>query len=77
MIGVGVLIPLGAGLLPVWQGTRITTYAALNDVGIHAGAAGQGFAERLLARLPKRWLQRPFILAVRNALRHKGRCCAR
>ncbi len=57
----------------MWQGTRITTYAALNDAGIHAGAAGQGFAERLLERLPKRWLQRPFLLAVRNALRHKGR----
>lgn len=73
MIGVGVLIPLGAGLLPVWQGTRITTYAALNDVGIHAGASSGGTAEHLLARLPKRWLQRPFILALRNALRHKGR----
>jgi putative ABC transport system permease protein len=73
MIGVGVLIPLGAGLLPVWQGTRITTYAALNDVGIHAGAASGGVVEHLLARLPKRWLQRPFVLALRNALRHKGR----
>ena len=73
MIGVGLLIPLAAGLLPVWQGTRISTYAALNDAGIHAGAAAQRLVERLLARLPRRWLQRPLLLAVRNTLRHKGR----
>ena len=73
MIGVGVLIPVAAGLFPVWQGTRITTYAALNDVGIHADAAGHGLLERLIERLPKKWLQRPFLLAVRNTLRHKGR----
>lgn len=73
MIGVGVLIPVAAGLLPVWQGTRITTYAALNDVGIHADAASHGLFERLIERLPKKWLQRPFLLAVRNTLRHKGR----
>jgi putative ABC transport system permease protein len=73
MIGVGVLIPVAAGLLPVWQGTRITTYAALNDVGIHADAASHGPIERLIERLPKKWLQRPFLLAVRNTLRHKGR----
>lgn len=73
MIAVGTLIPLAAGLLPVWQGTRITTYAALNDIGIHAEAAGHGLIERLVERLPRRWLQRPFLLAVRNAIRHKGR----
>jgi len=73
MVGVGLLIPLAAGLLPVWQGTRISTYAALNDVGIHAGAARSRLVEHLLARLPRRWLQRPLILAVRNTLRHKSR----
>ena len=73
MLAVGTLIPLAAGLLPVWQGTRITTYAALNDIGIHAEAAGHGIFERLLERLPRRWLQRPLLLSARNAVRHKGR----
>ncbi len=73
MIAVGTLIPLAAGLLPVWQGTRITTYAALNDIGIHAEAAGHGLFERMLERLPRRWLQRPLLLSARNAVRHKGR----
>lgn len=72
MVAVGVLIPVGAGLLPVWQGTRISTYAALNESGMEV-AAGQGLVERLLARLPKRWVQRPLMLAVRNTVRHKGR----
>lgn len=73
MVSLGVIIPVAAGLLPVWQGTRITTYAALNDAGIHAGETGRGFFEWLLNRVPKRWLRRPFVLAVRNTLRHKGR----
>ena len=73
MVAVGVLIPVAAGLLPVWQGTQITTYAALNPAGAHAGAVAGGRMDHLLARLPRRWVQRPFLLAMRNALRHKGR----
>lgn len=73
MVGIGVLIPLIAGLVPVWQGTRISTYRALNDNGIQSDAAGHSAIERLLSRLPKTWLQRPLLLAIRNTLRHKGR----
>lgn len=73
MVAIGVFIPVLAGLFPVLQGTRITTYAALNELGMQPGAAGAGFFDRLLARLPRRWLQRPLLLAVRNTLRHKGR----
>jgi putative ABC transport system permease protein len=47
--------------------------AALNDIGIDAGSVHRGWLERGLLRLPQRWFQRPFILAVRNALRHKSR----
>lgn len=73
MIAIGVLIPVLAGLFPVLQGTRITTYTALNELNMQSSASGSGFFERMLARLPKRWLQRPLVLAVRNTLRHKGR----
>ena len=73
MIAIGVLIPLIAGLVPVWQGTRISTYRALNDNGIQSDAAGHSAIERLFTRLPKTWLQRPLLLAIRNTLRHKGR----
>jgi putative ABC transport system permease protein len=73
MVAIGVLIPLIAGLVPVWQGTRISTYRALNDTGIQSDAAGHSPVERVLGRLPKTWLQRPLLLSVRNTLRHKGR----
>jgi putative ABC transport system permease protein len=73
MVAIGVLIPLIAGLIPVWQGTRISTYRALNDIGIQSDAAGHSAVERLLGRLPKTWLQRPLLLSIRNTLRHKGR----
>ncbi|MCA9925307.1 MAG: ABC transporter permease, partial [Anaerolineales bacterium] len=73
MVGVGVLIPVFSGLLPVLQGTRITTQKALNDVGMAAGSAGDGLMEKMLAFAPRKWMQRPLLLAVRNTLRHKGR----
>lgn len=73
MIAIGVLIPVLAGLFPVLQGTRITTYTALNELNMQTGGSGTSIFERMLARLPKRWLQRPLVLAVRNTLRHKGR----
>lgn len=73
MVAIGVFIPVLAGLFPVMQGTRITTYAALNELGMQTGTTGAGFFDRLLAQLPRRWLQRPLLLAVRNTLRHKGR----
>lgn len=73
MVAIGVFIPVLAGLFPVLQGTRVTAYAALNELGMQTGTSGAGVFERLLAHLPRRWLQRPLLLAVRNTLRHKGR----
>lgn len=73
MMAVGLLIPVTSGLWPVWQGTRLTTYAALNDIGINTSSARQGWLDRTLLHLPQQWFQRPFLLAVRNALRHKSR----
>jgi putative ABC transport system permease protein len=77
MVAIGVLIPLIAGLIPVWQGTRISTYRALNDTGIQADAAGHSVFERAFEGAMRRQrrvrLDRPLLLAVRNTLRHKGR----
>jgi putative ABC transport system permease protein len=71
---VGLLLPLLAGLVPVINGTRITTHRALNDVGAQAGGYGRGLVERILGRLQTLFsLQRPLLLAIRNTLRHKGR----
>ncbi len=71
---IGLLLPLVAGLIPVIQGTRITTHQALNDVGLGGAAYGHSLVERFLGRLQKvRRIQRPVLLAIRNTLRHKGR----
>jgi putative ABC transport system permease protein len=71
---VGLLLPLLAGLVPVLQGTRITTHQALNDAGMQRGAYRQGWVERLLGTLQRIFsLRRPVLLAMRNTLRHRGR----
>jgi putative ABC transport system permease protein len=71
---VGLLLPLLAGLVPVIQGTRITTHQALNNAGMQRGAYQQGWVERLLGALQRLFaLRRPILLAMRNTLRHRGR----
>jgi putative ABC transport system permease protein len=72
--GVGVLLPLLAGLTPVLRGTRTTTQQALDATGLGAGGYGRGWVDRLIAPLERfRRMQRPILLALRNTLRHKGR----
>jgi putative ABC transport system permease protein len=71
---VGLLLPLLAGLGPVIKGTRVTTQQALSDVGMERRAYGRGWVEQLLEKLQTVVaMRRPFLLALRNTLRHKGR----
>ena len=71
---VAFLLPLLAGLLPVLRGTQVTTQEALNDNGMKDDSRGGGVVERLIGWFQKlRPLQRTYLLAARNALRHKGR----
>jgi putative ABC transport system permease protein len=73
-IGVGLLLPLLAGLVPVIKGTGITTQKALNDAGMDASVDGRGWVERALGGVQKVVrLQRPLLLAIRNTMRHKTR----
>jgi putative ABC transport system permease protein len=73
-VAVGLLLPMLAGIAPVWRGTRITTQQALSDVGVGGGNYGRSLIERLLGKLQTvRMIKRPVLLAVRNTLRHKGR----
>ncbi|HSM55378.1 MAG TPA: FtsX-like permease family protein [Candidatus Sulfomarinibacteraceae bacterium] len=71
---IGLLLPVLAGLIPVWKGTRVTTFQALNDIGVKTDSQGHGLLEPLLAQLQKVGvLKRDLVLAVRNTLRHKAR----
>lgn len=73
-VAIGLVLPLFAGLVPVLRGTRLTTFEALNDVGLQGGSTRRGLVEPLLGHLQQVGLiRRPLVLAVRNTLRHKGR----
>jgi len=64
------LVPLVAGFLPIWQGTRISVQEALSGIRV-SSAQGQGFFDRLLSGI--RSLSRPMRISLRNAFRRKGR----
>jgi putative ABC transport system permease protein len=70
-VGVGLLAPLLAAIVPVLSGTRLTVREALNDSGVGRGQFGAGWVDRGLRNirgLPSAWL-----LPLRNAFRRKGR----
>jgi putative ABC transport system permease protein len=71
-IAIGLLLPVIAGLIPVWNGTRITTHQALNQSAISQASSGKQTEKGDLAGRVQA-LQRPLLLSIRNALRHKGR----
>jgi putative ABC transport system permease protein len=70
-VGVGLLAPLLAAIVPILSGTRLTVREALNDSGLGRGQFGAGWVDRRLRNirgLPSAWL-----LPLRNAFRRKGR----
>ena len=73
-VALGLLLPLAAGLIPVLNGTRITTRKALDDSGMEANIRGQGLSEKILVKIQTiRPIRRPVLLSIRNTMRHKGR----
>jgi putative ABC transport system permease protein len=69
-VGIGLLIPVAAGLLPILSGTRISVYDAIYQYGVSRDQIS-GSIMRLISRL--RTLSRPVLLAVRNTFRRKTR----
>jgi putative ABC transport system permease protein len=69
-IGVGLLVPLLAALVPVFRGVRITVREALASAGI-ADRFGRGRVDRMLQAI--RGVPRPTLLSIRNTFRRKGR----
>lgn len=68
-VGVGLLVPLVAALLPVLRGAGVTVREAIADTG--AGVMKVGRFDRLLSRL--RGLSRPLQLSLRNTFRRRAR----
>lgn len=61
---VALLLPLGAALLPVWKASRIAVRTAIDDSGVRGSERfGLSFIR----------LNRVFLMAIRNVMRHRWR----
>jgi len=69
-VGVGLVVPLLAALVPIWAGTRVTVREALGGTGI-ADPFGRSRLDRAVQRI--RGLPRPTLLSIRNTFRRKTR----
>jgi putative ABC transport system permease protein len=69
-IGVGLVVPFVAALIPVVGGARITAHEAISSYGLGAGF-GLNWLDRLIGRI--RRLPRMLALGMRNTFRRKAR----
>ncbi len=69
-VAVGLLVPIGAAIVPIMSGTRISVYDAIYQHG-NITAVNKGVIEELLKKI--KGLSSPIILAVRNTFRRKAR----
>jgi putative ABC transport system permease protein len=69
-IGVGVIVPVMAALVPVVDGVSVTVREAIGSHGIGSDF-GQGWFDQLISHI--RALPRPVALSLRNVFRRKGR----
>ena len=65
----GIVVPILASAIPVYNGTRVTILEAVTDLGIDTGY-GTGFFAKLIGRLPVPTL---FRQAISNIFQKKGR----
>ncbi|MGC9357257.1 MAG: ABC transporter permease [Anaerolineae bacterium] len=68
---VAVLVPIGAGMQPVFKGSRVTVQEAIGGTGLNTEQTSRGWLSRQLTRL--QILSRPVLLSIRNTFRRKGR----
>jgi putative ABC transport system permease protein len=64
-------LPLGAALVPVLNGTRVTVREAVSSYGLGKGHFGKSAIDRLVENV--RGLPRPLLISLRNTFRRKGR----
>lgn len=68
----GILVPLLAGLGPIWRGAGLNVRMAMASYGLGADFGGNCF-DRWVERLGARWLSTLRAAALGNLFRHKGR----
>jgi putative ABC transport system permease protein len=77
-IGVGLVVPLLAGLYPIMAGVRVTVREAISTYGLGKGQFGTRRFDRWLLRLHqmpflRRNISRPLLLSLRNTFRRRTR----
>lgn len=70
-VGIALIVPIVAGLLPVLKGTRITIREAISSYGLGRGKFGRSLIDRLVESV--RFLPRPVLISLRNTFRRKAR----
>jgi putative ABC transport system permease protein len=68
---VGLLVPLGAGMIPVLKGSRTTVQKALTSTGLGGDEESKGRIKQWTDRI--HWLSRPMQISLRNTFRRKSR----
>ncbi|MEM7801069.1 MAG: FtsX-like permease family protein [Chloroflexota bacterium] len=73
-IGLGMLVPLVAGLLPIMTASNTSVREAVDNMVIKSGNQ-DGLISRLFLLVVDRWLQlsRPLIISLQNTFRRRGR----
>ncbi len=77
-IGVGLVVPLLAGLYPIMAGVRVTVREAISAYGLGKGQFGTRRFDRWLLTIQqtpflRRNISRPLLLSLRNTFRRKTR----
>jgi len=70
-VGVALVVPVAAALVPVLNGTRLTIREAISNYGLGSGQFGRSLFDRLLEKV--RRLPRPLLISLRNTFRRKAR----
>jgi putative ABC transport system permease protein len=70
-VGIALLVPQAAGILPVLHGSRVKVQDALNGGSVDVGSSRRSWLDRKLSQI--KGLSRPLLISLRNTFRHKGR----
>lgn len=68
---IALVVPLGAGVIPVLNGSRIKIQTAISGSEIEREIHKRGWFDKLIEKY--RWLSRPMLISLRNTFRRKGR----
>jgi putative ABC transport system permease protein len=73
-IVIALIVPLAAGLIPIYAGSRITVQKAISgNVQNEGSSSTNKSTEKPMMRTPSRWISRPLLISLRNTFRKKGR----